>query len=388
MTWTQRYGQALMNTFGTPMRTIVAGDGCYLIDDQGRRYLDLLAGIATVALGHANPRVADAIADQARTLGHASNLFATPPQIELAERLVGLLPTPAKVFFANSGTEANEAALKLTRLTGRHKVVAAEGSFHGRTMGALSVTWTEKYRRPFEPLPGEVVFVPYGDAAALAAAVDDATAAVVLEPIQGENGVIVPPDDYLAAARAITTRHAALLWLDEVQTGLGRTGAWFAHQLSGVVPDLITLAKALGNGFPIGACLALGATADLFTPGLHGTTFGGNALGSRAGLATLEQIGPLLPHVTAVGDWLAAHLRTQPGVIEVRGRGLLLGVRLDQPVAAAFHAAALEAGIIVNAPRADVIRLVPPLVITQSDLAPLLDAWPTLYATAVGTATP
>jgi acetylornithine aminotransferase len=365
-----------MRTFGAPQRVFVSGTGCYLVDDQGRRYLDLLAGIATVGLGHANPAVNAALTDQAATLGHVSNFFATPPQIELAERLTALLPVPAKVFFTNSGAEANEAALKLTRLTGRHRVVAAEGSFHGRTFGALSLTWTEKYRAPFEPLPGEVVFVPYGDRVALAAAVDDTTAAVILEPIQGENGVVVPPPGYLAAARQITAEHGALLWLDEVQSGLGRTGAWFAHTADGVTPDLVTLAKALGNGFPIGACLALGDTADFFTPGAHGTTFGGNPLACRVGLTVLDGIGALLPHIQSTGEWLCAQLADLPGVAEVRGRGLFIGVRLTEPVAARLAAAALEAGFIVNAPRPDVIRLVPPLIITKADLVPLLDAWP------------
>jgi acetylornithine aminotransferase len=382
MTWQDRYTSALMNTFGPPQRTFVSGEGCYLVDAEGRRYLDLLAGIATVAVGHANAQVAAALAAQAATLGHVSNFFATPPQVELAEKLVALLPADGRVFFTNSGTEANEAALKITRLTGRHKVVAAEGSFHGRTFGALSLTWTEKYRAPFEPLPGDVVFVPYGDAAALEAAVDDATAAVVLEPIQGENGVVVPPEGYLAAARAATARHGALLWFDEVQSGMGRTGAWFAHTAAGVVPDIVTLAKALGNGFPIGACLALNDAAGLLTPGSHGTTFGGNPLACAAGLATLAQVEPLLPHVVETGEWLKGELAGLPGVAHVRGRGLFLGVVLDQPIAPAFHAAALNAGIVLNAPRPDVIRLVPPLVITRPDLAYLLELWPALYGAA------
>ncbi|MDR0415816.1 MAG: acetylornithine transaminase, partial [Propionibacteriaceae bacterium] len=363
-------------------RVFVAGRGCHLYDDAGRRYLDLLAGIAVVALGHGHPAVAAALADQGQTLGHVSNFFATPPQIELAERLAGLLPAPAKVFFANSGAEANEAAFKLTRLTGRRRLVAAEGSFHGRTMGALALTWTEAYRRPFEPLPGEVVFVPYGDAAALAAAVDDTVAAVVLEPIQGENGVIVPPAGYLAAARRLTAAHGALLWLDEVQSGVGRTGDWFAHTAEGVVPDIVTLAKALGNGFPVGACLALGEAADLFAPGAHGSTFGGNALAARVGLTVLDHVGPLLPHVTATGEWLRAELAGLPGVAGVRGRGLFTGVQVAAPAARAFAAAALEAGIVLNAPRPDVIRLVPPLVVTPDELGELLAAWPDLYAAA------
>lgn len=373
-----------MNTFGTPVRTFVRGEGVHLFDDQGRRYLDLLAGIATVGLGHAHPAVTAAIADQAATLMHVSNFFSTEPQVELAERLTGLLGHDARVFFANSGTEANEAAFKVTRRTGRTRIVAAEGAFHGRTMGALALTWTQKYRAPFEPLPGEVVFVPYGDADALAAAVDDATAAVVLEPIQGENGVIVPPDGYLRAAREITTAHGALLWLDEVQSGMGRTGDWFAHTREGVVPDLVTLAKALGNGFPIGACLATGRAGTLLHPGEHGSTFGGNALASRVGLTVVDTIAGLLGQVTATGAWLSDRLREQSGVVEVRGRGLFLGVVLDGPVGAAFSAAALEAGFIVNSPRSDVLRLVPPLIITPDDLQPLLDAWPALLSAARG----
>lgn len=373
-----------MNTFGTPVRTFVRGEGVHLFDDQGRRYLDLLAGIATVGLGHAHPAVTAAIADQAATLMHVSNFFSTEPQVELAERLTGLLGHDARVFFANSGTEANEAAFKVTRRTGRTRIVAAEGAFHGRTMGALALTWTQKYRAPFEPLPGEVVFVPYGDADALAAAVDDATAAVVLEPIQGENGVIVPPDGYLRAAREITTAHGALLWLDEVQSGMGRTGDWFAHTREGVVPDLVTLAKALGNGFPIGACLATGRAGTLLHPGEHGSTFGGNALASRVGLTVVDTIAGLLGQVTATGAWLSDRLREQSGVVEVRGRGLFLGVVLDGPVGAAFSVAALEAGFIVNSPRSDVLRLVPPLIITPDDLQPLLDAWPALLSAARG----
>ncbi|MDR0285959.1 MAG: acetylornithine transaminase [Propionibacteriaceae bacterium] len=382
MTLLETYDAKLMNTFGPPPLVFTRGEGVHLWDESGRCYLDLLAGIACVGLGHANPVIADALADQARTLGHVSNLFATPPQIALAERLTGLLGGDARVFFTNSGTESNEAAFKLTRLTGRTKVVAAEGSFHGRTMGALALTATQKYREPFLPLPGDVTWVPYGDAEALAQAVDDQTAAIVLEPIQGESGVIQPPPGYLAAARRIADEHDALLWLDEVQTGMGRTGAWFAHTAAGIRPDIVTLAKALGNGFPLGAVLATGRAAGLFTPGLHGTTFGGNALACRVGLTVLDLIEPLLPHVTEVGDWLADHLRALPGVAEVRGRGLMIGIGLDTPVAAGVATAARAHGIILNAPRADTIRLVPPLILTAADVAPLLEVWPTLVAEA------
>ncbi|MDR2975260.1 MAG: acetylornithine transaminase [Propionibacteriaceae bacterium] len=379
MSLLDEYTTTMMNTFGRPPLVFVRGEGVYLWDDNGKRYLDLLAGIACVGLGHANPVIADAIADQARTLGHVSNLFATPTQIELAERLSRLLGHQARVFFANSGAEANEAGFKLTRLTGRTKIVVAEGSFHGRTMGALALTSTKKYREPFEPLPGDVTWVAYGDVAALEECVDDHTAAILLEPIQGENGVIVPPDGYLRAARRIADDHDALLWFDEVQSGMGRTGAWFAHSREGVRPDIMTLAKALGNGFPIGATLATGKAASLFTPGSHGSTFGGNALACRVGLTVIDQLEPLLPQIAATGDWLADQLRALPGVVEVRGRGLFVGVQLARPVAAAMVEAGLKHGIVMNAPRPAVIRLVPPLIVTQDDLAPLLEVWGALW---------
>ena len=246
-----RYAHALMNTFGPPKLVLTRGEGAYVWDAEGRRYLDLLGGIAVNALGHAHPALVSAVSAQLSTLGHVSNFFATEPQVELAERLLALLGVSGKVFFTNSGAEANEAAFKLTRRTGRTKIVAAAGSFHGRTMGALALTSKAAYREPFEPLPGHVTFVEYGDEAALAAAVTDETAAVVLEPIQGEAGVHVAPDGYLATARQVTREHGALLWLDEVQTGIGRTGRWFGHEWEGVTPDAMTLAKALGGGLPV-----------------------------------------------------------------------------------------------------------------------------------------
>jgi len=382
MSLLDRYSSALMGTFATPPLVLTRGKGVHLWDEDGKEYLDLLAGIACVGLGHACEAVAEAMADQARTLGHVSNLFATVPQIELAERLTGMLGHGAKVFFTNSGSESNETAFKLTRLSGRTKIVAAEGSFHGRTMGAVALTWTEKYRAPFEPLPGEVTWVPYGDAEALEEAVDDSTAAILLEPIQGESGVIVPPDGYLAQARRIADEHGTLLWLDEVQSGMGRTGAFFAHTREGIVPDIVTLAKALGNGFPMGAVLATGPAADFFTPGSHGSTFGGNALASRVGLTVIDNIEPLLPHVASTGGWLMDQLRTLPGVAEVRGRGFFIGIGLDQPIAAQMSKAALGHGIIVNAPRPDTLRLVPPLILTREDVSPLFDVWPTLLKEA------
>ncbi|QGG41655.1 acetylornithine transaminase [Aeromicrobium yanjiei] len=370
-TWSERYEGAVMNTFGTPARMLVRGEGAYVWDADGTRYLDLLAGIAVNALGHGHPAIVEAVTRQLTTLGHTSNFFATEPQITLAERLTGLVGHDSRVFFTNSGTEANEAAFKLTRRTGRTKVVAAEGAFHGRTMGALALTSKEAYRAPFEPLPGDVVFVPYGDTAALEAAVDDTVAAVLLEPIQGEAGVVVPPDGYLQAARDITSRHGALLWMDEVQTGMGRTGAWFAYSEAGIVPDIVTVAKGLGGGIPIGACLAVGPAATLLQPGNHGTTFGGNAVATSAALAVIETIENygLLAHVTTIGDQIRRGLQDHPLVADVTGRGLLLGVVLREPVAAEAHKAALEAGLILNNPTPDRLRLAPPLILSEDQAA-------------------
>ena len=381
---TERYAGAVMNTFGTPQRVLVRGEGCYVWDADGRRYLDLLGGIAVNALGHAHPVVHAAVTTQLATLGHVSNFFATPAQVALAERLVALLGAPGRVFFTNSGTEANEAAFKATRRTGRTKVVSTVEAFHGRTMGALAITWKPAYRETFAPLPGDVTFVPYGDIDALAAAVDDETAAFVVEPIQGEAGVVVPPPGYLAAARAITTRHRALLWLDEVQTGVGRTGRWFAHhgETPTVVPDLVTLAKGLGSGFPIGACIGVGEAGGLLGPGDHGSTFGGNPVAAVAALATIGVIqgDGLLDHVRAAGDHLAAAVEslTHPLVDHVRGQGLLRAIVLREPIAPKLAAAALADGFIVNAPTATTIRLAPPLIVTTDQLDDFVHALPRL----------
>ncbi|HAM43475.1 MAG TPA: acetylornithine transaminase [Propionibacteriaceae bacterium] len=382
-----RYTGSVMNTFGPPSRVFVRGEGAYLWDVDGKRFLDLLAGIAVNALGHAHPQVLGAISAQLSTLGHVSNFFATPTQIALAEKLGALVTvnaprTPARVFFANSGTEANEAGFKITRMTGRTKLIAMEGSFHGRSLGALALTSNPKYREPFEPLPGDVTFVPYGDVEALAAALDDTTAAVIIEPIQGENGVIEPPDGFLAAARTLTVDHGALLWLDEVQTGIGRCGDWLASTASGVTADIVTFAKGLGNGFPIGACVATGAAATLLGPGSHGTTFGGNPVAAAAGLAVLGIIerDNLLDHVRATGDRLAASIMAlnHPGIDQVRGRGLLRGLVLTEPHAPAIVKAALDAGFVINAPRPTVIRLAPPLIITDAQLDDFVAALPSL----------
>jgi acetylornithine aminotransferase len=295
------------------------------------------------------------------------------------------------VFFANSGTEANEAAFKITRQTGRTKIISTEGSFHGRSMGALAITHNEKYRKPFEPLPGDVDFVPYGDIEALEQAVDDQTAAVVLEPIQGENGIVVPPDGYLAAARRITSAAGALLWIDEVQTGMGRTGRWLDSSREDIVPDIVTLAKGLGNGFPIGACLALGRAADLLGPGSHGSTFGGNPVAAIAGLAVISVIerDHLLQNAEQLGDLLAAEVTAldHPLIDHVRGRGLLRGIVLTRDVAAAVADAALDAGFIINAPRPNVLRIAPPLIITAEQISTFTQALPGFLDIAQG-ATP
>jgi len=369
--WTERYRAAVMNTFGDPQRVLVRGEGCRVWDADGNRYLDLLAGIAVNALGHAHPVIVEAVTRQLQTLGHISNFFASGPQIELAERLLALLDAPGRVFFANSGTEANEAAFKATRRTGRTTIVAAEGSFHGRTMGALALTSKAAYREPFEPLPGEVRWVPYGDEDALTEAVDETVAAVILEPIQGEAGVVDPPEGYLAAARRITAEHGALLWFDEVQTGMGRTGSWFGHDNSGVRPDLVTLAKGLGGGIPIGACVALGDAGTLLGPGHHGTTFGGNPVATAAALAviaTIEDEG-LLEAARNRGDQIADGLGRHPRVAAVTGAGLLRGVVLTEPRSAEVQSAALDAGLIVNAPRPDRLRLTPPLILSEDEAA-------------------
>jgi acetylornithine/N-succinyldiaminopimelate aminotransferase len=377
------YAESVMNTFGTPKRVFVRGEGCYLWDAEGRRYLDLLSGLAVNALGHAHPTVLSAVTGQIATLGHVSNFFATPPQVALAERLSRMTGADeARVFFTNSGTEANEAAFKITRMMGRSKIISTEGAFHGRSMGALALTHNPKYRTPFEPLPSEVIFVPYGDSEALASVVDETVAAVVLEPIQGENGVVVPPAGYLSKARQICDQHGALLWMDEVQTGLGRCGSWLVHVDEGVTADIITVAKGLGNGFPVGACIASGQSSRLLGPGSHGSTFGGNPVAAIAGLAVIAVIerDGLLEHAKALGDHVrAAITKLRHRLITgVRGRGLLQAVILDKPVAPAVVDAALAAGFVINAPRPDVLRLAPALIISAAELDRFINVLPSL----------
>ena len=384
----QRWSAVMMDNYGTPPLALASGDGAVVTDPDGKSYLDLLGGIAVNLLGHRHPAVIEAITTQLNTLGHTSNLYATEPGIALAEALVDHLGTEqsARVFFCNSGTEANEVAFKISRLTGRTKLVAAQGAFHGRTMGSLALTGQPTKQAPFAPLPGDVTHVPYGDAAALAAAVDGGTAAVFLEPIMGEGGVVVPPAGYLAAARDITAEHGALLALDEVQTGVGRTGAFFAHQHDGITPDIVTLAKGLGGGLPIGACIGIGAAADLMTPGLHGSTFGGNPVCTAAALAVLRTLRSedLITRADVLGKSLSHGIESldHPLVSHVRGRGLLQGIVLTAEKAKAVEAAAREAGFLVNAAAADVVRLAPPLIITEDQLGGFIAALPGVLDTA------
>ncbi len=387
-TMQQRWSAVMMNNYGVPPVALASGRGAVVTDVDGKSYLDLLGGIAVNVLGHGHPAVLDAVTRQMSTLGHTSNLFAAEPGIALAEALVGLLGTDAeaRVLFCNSGAEANEAAFKLSRLTGRTKLVAAQGGFHGRTMGALALTGQPSKQAPFAPLPGDVTHVPYGDVDALAAAVGDDTAAVFLEPIMGESGIVVPPDGYLAAARDITARHGALLVLDEVQTGMGRTGTFFAHQHDGVTPDVVTLAKGLGGGLPIGACLAVGPAAQLLTPGLHGSTFGGNPTCAAAALAVLRVLAgeDLVRRAGVLGKTLHHSIESlhHPSIDHVRGRGLLCGIALTSPTAKEVEAAARAAGFLVNAAAPDVIRLAPALIITEHQLDTFVTALPGILDTA------
>ena len=392
--YTERYGAALLPVFGTPQKVLARGEGVHVWDTEGKQYLDLLAGIAVNALGHAHPALLSALTKQAETLGHISNFFASPPQIELAETLLRLAQAPAGsgVFFANSGSEANEAAFKIARRTGRPRILALADSFHGRTMGALALTSKEAYRIPFAPLPGGVEFLEAGDEQALADALAPGdVAAVFAEPIQGEAGVRPLDPDYLRALRRLTREHGTLLILDEVQTGIGRTGRWFAHQgIEGLQPDVMTLAKGLGGGFPVGAVISYGpAVHDLLQPGQHGTTFGGNPLAAAASLAVLGTIDEddLLGHVRSVGARFTSEVEAleHPLIAGVRGEGLLLGIALTAPLAKQMTAAALEAGFLVNAPDESTLRLAPPLIITDAELATFTAALPGLLDEAART---
>ncbi|UZJ32235.1 acetylornithine transaminase [Streptomyces endophytica] len=383
---TRRWQGAMMDNFGTPRVPLVRGEGAKVWDADGKEYLDFLGGIAVNALGHAHPAVVRAVSDQVATLGHVSNFFVAEPTVALAERLLALAGgRPGRVYFSNSGAEANEAAFKIGRLTGRTHMVATEGGFHGRTMGALALTGQPAKQAPFAPLPGDVSYVPYGDVEALRAAVTTDTALVVLEPIQGENGVVVPPPGYLRAAREITAATGTLLVLDEIQTGIGRTGHWLESQAQGVEADVITLAKGLGGGLPIGATLAFGPAAALLTPGSHGSTFSGNPVvcaGALAVLDTIEADG-VLANVKRVGERLRDGIEAlgDPMVIQVRGAGLLLGIVLAEPLAPRVQQAAQDAGLLVNAVAPDVIRLAPPLIVSDDEADTFLRRLPAVLNT-------
>ncbi len=389
--WQQRWDAALMGNYGTPPLVLASGSGATVTDVDGRVYVDLLGGIAVNLLGHAHPAVVEAVRAQVATLGHTSNLVAHPLGIELAERLKALVGAgpDSRVLFTNSGAEANEAGLKLSRrLRPGGGWVACEGAFHGRTMGALAITGQPAKRTPFEPLPGPVTFVPYGDGDALRAAVTDRTASVVLEPVMGEAGVVVPPTGFLEAAREACDRTGALLHLDEIQGGVGRAGAWLTSRVTapGVVPDLVTMAKALGGGLPIGAVIANGRAAGAFGKGDHGTTFGGNPIACAAALAVLRTVeqDDLLHAAQVLGDHLRGGIEqlAHPLVKQVRGLGLWLGLVLREPVAVAAEMAAREAGFLINATAPDVLRLAPALVVTREQLDAFLQALPGILSAA------
>lgn len=372
--FTQRWAGALLDNYPVPPVELAEGAGSTVTDADGKQYIDMLAGIAVNSLGHAHPAVVEAVTNQLSTLGHVSNLFGSAPVVKVAEALrerVG--DGTARVYFCNSGTEANEAAFKLARLTGRRRILAAQQGFHGRTMGALAMTGQPDKQKPFEPLPAGVEFYPYGDIDALTALVEQDrsdTAAIILEPIQGETGVIPAPEGFLTQVRELCDKYGILFIVDEVQTGVGRTGDFFAFQHEDVLPDVITMAKGLGAGIPIGATIARGKAAKLFTPGSHGTTFGGNPVScaaARAVLATIDE--GFLAEVRRKGQVLYDAASKIPGVKEVRGRGLMLGVVLEQPVAKRVVKLGLEHGVILNAPADDVIRLTPPLVISDEEIA-------------------
>jgi acetylornithine/N-succinyldiaminopimelate aminotransferase len=370
-TMIKRWNNSLQNNYGAPAIALVKGKGIVVTDADGKQYLDFLGGIATNILGHAHPTIVKAVTKQVATLSHVSNFYIHPNAVELAEKLAAMTgDKSARVFFCQSGAEANEAALKLSRRTGKVRIVAAQGAFHGRTMGALSMTGQPSKREPFLPLVKGVKHVPYGDIEAMRKAVTKKTAMVIIEPIMGEAGVIVPPADYLVQLRALCDAKGALLVIDAVQTGMGRTGDWFGYEYSGITPDVITLAKGLGGGLPLGAMIALGKAAELFQPGDHGSTFGGNPVTTAAGLAALKFIESqkILKKVKAQGNYLIQELALIPGVTEVRGAGLLLGIELETLKAADIASAMRETGVLVNAANATTIRIAPALIVTDAQI--------------------
>ena len=367
----KRWDSSLQNNYGKPSIALVKGKGIVVTDADGKTYLDFLGGIATSILGHAHPAIVKAVTKQISTLSHVSNFYAHPNAIELAEKLAAMTgDKSAKVFFCQSGAEANEAAFKLSRRTGKVRVVAAQGAFHGRTMGALSLTGQPSKREPFLPLIKGVKHVPYGDIDAMRKAISKKTAMVIIEPIMGEAGVVVPPPDYLQELRRLCDKNGSLLVIDAVQTGMGRTGDWFGYEYSGITPDVITLAKGLGGGLPLGAMIALGKAADLFQAGDHGSTFGGNPVTTAAGLAAIKFIETqdILQKVEEQGLYLMQELALIPGVKEVRGAGLLIGIELESLKASEVSDAMREAGVLVNAANGTTIRIAPALIVTDAQI--------------------
>jgi acetylornithine/N-succinyldiaminopimelate aminotransferase len=369
--FSKRWTNSIQNNYGTPSITLVKGKGLVVKDIEGNTYLDFLAGIATNILGHAHPSVVSAVSKQVRTLNHVSNFYSHPNAVALAEKLASFTGTKgAKVFFCQSGAEANEAAIKLSRKTGRSHIVATQGSFHGRTMGALSLTGQPSKREPFLPLLKNIKHVPFGDIEAMRRCISKKTAMVIVEPIMGEAGVIVPPDDYLQQLRALCDKSGALLVIDAVQTGMGRTGDWFGYEYSGITPDVITVAKGLGGGLPLGAMIALGRSADLFEPGEHGSTFGGNPITTAAALAVIKTIESkkLLKKVQGQGRLLIQELALIPGVQQVRGAGLLIGIELESGNAREISKKLLERGVLVNPANDTVIRIAPALIVSDAQI--------------------
>lgn len=389
-----RFDAVMMPTYA-PSIPVVRGEGCTVWDADGRSYLDLIAGIAVSSLGHAHPAVVEAVSAQCKAISHTSNLFVNEPSVRLAEKLLALLGNEGRVFFTNSGTEANEAAFKLVRRHGgphRSYVVAAERSFHGRTMGSLALTGKPAIREPFGPFGADVRFVPYGDVDALKNALSAETAALFLEPMLGEGGVIAAPAGYLRAARDLCDSTGAAFVLDEIQSGIGRTGNWFLHQAEEVSPDVVTLAKGLGGGLPIGACVGLGRYATAFGKGDHGSTFGGNPIACAAALAVLETIerDGLLANAAAVGAHFQAALRAveHQALAGVRGRGLWLALELRGVGAAAVEAASRDAGFLVNAVQPDAIRIAPPLILSAQQADSYAAALPQILDFACERKTP
>ena len=366
----QRWESVFQRSYGSPKLNIIKGKGAYLIDEHGKRYLDFIGGIATNVLGHTHPVFVKAIKEQSNQVAHVSNLYANPTSLNLAEKLIQLTDAPdARVFFCNSGTEANEAAIKLSRKTGRTRIVSTIGAFHGRTIGALSITGQAEKRKPFLPLLDKVKYVPFGDIEAMRKTITKKTAMVIVEPIQGENGVIVPPAGYLKAIRQICDSTGALFVIDAIQTGMGRTGFWFGYEHEEITPDVITLAKGLGGGLPLGAMIAISSAAELFKPGEHGSTFGGNPISCAAGLAAINEIEnrSLNEKALELVEFLKNELLNIEGVSEVRGRGLLLGIGLEKPWAKEIANYLLAKGVLVNSPNENTIRIAPPLIITKKE---------------------